>query len=65
MEGLAMPEAESNPLLLTSLSRTRALLNPPGWTPGGSLEYEEHTKDPVLLADSTGLSASRPKLSDS
>jgi DNA-binding winged helix-turn-helix (wHTH) protein len=54
MEGLAMPGADSNPLLLTSLSRTRALLNPPGSGPRVALENEDHTNDPILLAELYG-----------
>jgi tetratricopeptide (TPR) repeat protein len=54
MEGLAMPGAESNPLLLTSLSRTSALLNSPRLSPQVALECEEHTNDSVLLAELYG-----------
>lgn len=54
MEGLAMPGAESNALLLTSLCRTRALLNLPDSSPRVALENEDHTNDPILLAELYG-----------
>jgi tetratricopeptide (TPR) repeat protein len=55
MKGLAIPGAESNPLLLTALCRTRALLNLPGSSARVALDNEYHTHDPVLLADLYGF----------
>jgi hypothetical protein len=49
-DGLSMPGADANPLLLSALSRIRARLDPRS-RPLAALVRENHIEDPVLLAE--------------
>jgi tetratricopeptide (TPR) repeat protein len=51
MEGVCMAGTDGNPLLLTSLSRTKAVLEARAASPLRLLEAPQQTRDPVLLAE--------------
>jgi DNA-binding winged helix-turn-helix (wHTH) protein/Tfp pilus assembly protein PilF len=53
-EGLSMAGAGANPLILTSLARIESALAPSSGRSLASQQLQEHTSDPVLLAEFYG-----------
>src|SRR5689334_3430095 len=50
-EGLLMPAADAHPLLLTSLSRIKAVVQSAARSLPALQEFQPETDDPVLLAE--------------